>query len=225
MFLRALGENGKPTRGRNWRRIGAGFAAGLGVLAIAACGGDNERQDVDEPEADFPVEVVTANFPNRQRLAETTELRLGVKNTGNETIPDLAVTIFIEDGADGSFSIRLDDPALANPNRPVWVLEDKYPRLAGEARTLGSSPAEVAATNTFAFGALDPGDRREMIWKVTPVRGGTYTVNYEVAAGLHGKAKAVTGDGSQPRGEFVVTISTKPPQATVNDEGKVQIEQ
>jgi hypothetical protein len=225
MLLRALGENGKTTRRRRWRRIGAKFATGLGVLTLAACGGGGERQDADEPEGEFPVDVVTANFPNRQRLAEVTDLRLGVRNTGDETIPDLAVTIFIEDGADGPFSIRLEDPALANPNRPVWVLEDKYPRLAGEGRPLGSSPAEIAATNTFAFGSLDPGDRREMIWRVTPVRGGTYTVNYEIAAGLHGKAQAVTADGSQPSGEFVVTISTKPPQARVNDEGKVEIEQ
>jgi hypothetical protein len=35
----------------------------------------------------------------------------------------------------------------------------------------------------------------------------------------------VTADGSEPGGKFVVTISTKPPQARVNDEGKVEIEQ
>jgi hypothetical protein len=207
------------------RRVGATIAAvGLGALLLSACGGGGERQDANEPEAEFPLEVATAKFPNRQRLAETTDLRLGVENTGDETIPDLAVTIFIEDGAQGSFSIRLDQPGLANPNRPVWVLEDKYPRLAGEPRPAGSSPADVAATNTYAFGALEPGDTREMIWKVTPVRGGTYTVNYEIAAGLHGKAQAVTADGP-PRGKFVVTISTKPPKATVNDAGKVEIEE
>ncbi len=197
---------------------------GIGVLLLSACGGGGERQDASEPEAEFAVEVTTAKFPNRQRLAETTDLRLGVENTGDETIPDLAVTIFLEDGAQGSFSIRLDQPGLANPNRPVWVLEDKYPRLAGEGRPAGSSPADVAATNTYAFGALEPGDTREMIWRVTPVRGGTYTVNYEIAAGLHGRAEAVTADGP-PRGKFVVTIATKPPKATVDDAGKVEIEE
>jgi hypothetical protein len=208
------------------RRVGATIAAvGLGALLLSACGGGGERQDANEPEAEFPLEVATAKFPNRQRLAETTDLRLGVENTGDETIPDLAVTIFIEDGGQGSFDIRLDQPGLANPNRPVWVLEDKYPRLAGESRPPGSSPADIAASNTFAFGPLEGGAEREMIWKVTPVRGGTYTVNYEVAAGLFGKAKAVTADGSKPSGKFLVTISTKPPQARVNDKGKVEIEQ
>ncbi|MGH2994669.1 MAG: hypothetical protein ACRDL1_14200 [Solirubrobacterales bacterium] len=205
------------------RRAGATIAAGIGALLLAACGGGGERQDANEPEADFPIEVTTAKFPNRQRLAETTDLRLEVENTGEETIPDLAVTIFVEDGAQGSFSIRLDQPGLANPNRPVWVLEDKYPRLAGEPRPPGSSPADTAATNTYAFGALEPGDTREMIWRVTPVRGGTYTVNYEIAAGLHGSAEAVTADGP-PSGKFVVTIATKAPKATVNDAGKVEIQ-
>ena len=61
-------------------------------------------------------------------------------------------------------------------------------------------------------------------WRVTPVRGGTYTVHYELAAGLTGKAKATTADGSPAEGSFVVTISTKPPQATVSPSGKVEIE-
>jgi hypothetical protein len=208
------------------------LATAISALVLAACG-SGERQDEDEPEGEFPVEVTTAQFPNRQRLAETTDLRLAVENTGTEQIPDLAVTIFVDDGGgavssgasgQGSFSVRSDQPGLANPSRPVWILENKYPRLAGEGEPLGSSPAATAHTNTFAFGAMAPGDTREMIWRVTPVRGGTYTVNYEIAAGLQGKAVAVTADGSPAEGKFVVTISTKPPKATVDDEGNVVIE-
>jgi hypothetical protein len=210
---------------RRWRRNGGRLATTVAVLALAACGGGGERQDADEPEGEFPLEIVSAKFPNRQRLAETTDLRLGVRNTGEETIPELAVTISTDGNPAAPFSIRLDQPDLANPNRPVWILEDKYPRLAGESRPLGSSPAEVAASNTFAFGPLDPGDSREMIWRVTPVRGGTYTVSYEMAAGLTGKAEAVTAEGGQPNGKFVVTISTKPPQATVDEQGGVEIKQ
>ena len=50
---------------------------------------------------------------------------------------------------------------------------------------------------------------------------GTYTVHYQVAAGLQGKAKAVTADGSPVKGEFAVTISSKPPQTCVNGKGDV----
>jgi hypothetical protein len=60
-----------------------------------------------------------------------------------------------------------------------------------------------------------------MVWNVTPVQPGTYTVHYQVAAGLQGKANAVTGDGSLPEGEFVVRISSAPPQTRVDDSGKV----
>jgi hypothetical protein len=56
---------------------------------------------------------------------------------------------------------------------------------------------------------------------VTPVEARTTTVHYEIAAGLHGKAKAVTADGSPVEGEFVVTITDKPPKTCVNDAGKV----
>lgn len=197
---------------------------GLAVAVLAGCGGsDAEPRDAAEPSGEFPVEVTSSKFPNRQRLAETTELVLGVENTGQEAIPELAVTIFVDDGADGAFSIRLDNPELANPNRPVWILENKYPRLAGEPAPEGSSPGTVAQTNTFGFGELPPGERLEMIWRVTPVRAGTYTLNYELAAGLHGNAEAVTSDGSQPRGKFVVTITDKPPKARVNNQGKVEI--
>ena len=60
---------------------------------------------------------------------------------------------------------------------------------------------------------------------MTPVKAGTYTVHYEIAAGLDGKAKAVTADGEGPvEGEFVVTISSKPPRASVDGAGNVVIE-
>lgn len=231
---RALGETGKNAAGRRHRSsFGAAVTTAIAALALSACGGGGERQDSDEPEGDFPVEVSAAQFPTRQRLAETADLKLAVENTGSEQIPELALTIFVDEGTgavssgaggQGSFSVRSDQPGLANPSRPVWILENKYPRIEGEAEPLGSSPATTAQTNTFAFGALAPGETREMIWRVTPVRGGTYTLNYEIAAGLQGKAEAVTADGTSPEGKFVVTISTKPPQASVDDQGNVVIE-
>jgi hypothetical protein len=191
-------------------------------LGLTACGGDSESQEESEPTGEFPTEVVESKFQPRQRLAQTTNLELGVENTGQEIIPNVAVTIFTDDGADGSFSIRIDNPTLANPNRPVWILENKYPRIVGDPAPEGSSPGTVAQTNTFGFGELQPGDRLDMVWKLTPVKAGTYTVNYEVSAGLFGNAKAVTSDGTQPKGKFVVTITDKPPKARVTGSGRVE---
>lgn len=196
----------------------------LAALALAGCG-DGERQDAGEPEGEFPVEITTAKFPSEQRLGETTDFVLEVENVGEETIPNLAVTINLDEGnADSSFSIRDDQPGLANPNRPVWILESKYPQIAGEPRPLGLSGGETAQTNTFAFGSLEAGESREMIWRVTAVRAGTHTVNYIVSAGLFGKAVAVTDGGGEPSGEIVATVTDEPPKTRVNGKGDVVLE-
>ncbi len=53
------------------------------------------------------------------------------------------------------------------------------------------------------------------------MQAGSYTLSYIVEAGLDGKANAVTSTGDEVKGEFVVKISDVPPQARVNDAGKV----
>jgi hypothetical protein len=213
------------------KRVGIGLAAALLAVGVASCGG-GERQDADEPEGDFPVQIVSANFPSKQKLAQNTNLTLSVANTGDQAIPDLAITIFTssdasttESGssgslpeAQGSFSVRSEQEGLAIPFRPVWILESGFPKLAGQTASAG---AEAAQTDTFSFGSLAANQTREMVWNVTPVQAGTYTVHYRVAAGLQGKAKAVTADGSVPEGEFVVRISSAPPQTRVDNAGRV----
>jgi hypothetical protein len=238
-----LEENGFTTLLLRVRgRLGMGLLLALCSIGIFACGG--ERQDEDEPEGEFPVEVVNASFASKQRLAQTSDLTMTVANTGEETIPDLAITIWTDaqeapgaeaDGTEttgtqttateesgpvaaGSFSVISSQPDLAIPSRPVWILEQGYPKLAGQTASAG---AEAAQTDTFSFGPLDPNESREIVWRVTPVQPGTYTVHYRIAAGLQGKAVAVTGDGSVPEGEFVVVISDVPPQTRVNDAGEV----
>ena len=197
------------------------------IATLAAAGtlidcGSSDPQTANEPEGKYEVEVTTSKFPTRQRLAETSDLVLGVENTGEETVPELAFTIFIDEGlADGSFKIRSEQPGLADPNRSVWILEDKYPRVSGEPPAKGLSGGLRAQTNTFGFGPLEPGETRDVVWRLTPVQPGTYTLHYEVAAGLDGRAKAVTESGGDVKGEFVVTISDKPPKTRVNDAGKV----
>jgi hypothetical protein len=210
------------------------------VSLATACGDDSARQDADEPTGDFPVEVVDATFPTDQRLAETSYLRLAFENAGEETIPELAVTIWTGDEmANGSFSIQSEQPGLADPSRPVWTLENDYPKCIdsdktppcipdestlADIRKAGPAGAVAAQTNTYSFGSLAPGEALEGIWQLTPIQSGTYTVHYQVAAGLTGNAKAVTEDGSPVEGDFVVTISDKPPRARVDDQGNVVIQ-
>jgi len=236
MFPRAVGEetatsaHPPPMFGGPRARVASLAAIAILASGASACGDDAERQDANEPSGEFPVEVASAKFPTEQRLAQTSDLSLEIENTGSEDVPELAVTIFTGDEpASGSFSVPSQQPGLADPNRPVWILENGFPKLAtSESEDLDEAPpggAEVAQTNTFAFGPLAPGDSKEIVWRLTPVQAGTYTVHYELAAGLTGKARAVTDDGSPVEGEFVVTITDKPPRARVNDAGEVEISQ
>jgi hypothetical protein len=66
---------------------------------------------------------------------------------------------------------------------------------------------------------MSPGETKTFTWKLTAVKAGTYTVDYRVAPGLAGKARAAGGTHS--RGSFRVTISDKPVPAHVGDDGQV----
>ena len=74
----------RPQRVRN--RLGIGLLVALSAAGISACGG-GERQDVNEPSGDFPVQIVSADFPSKQKLAENTNLTLSVANTGEQDDP------------------------------------------------------------------------------------------------------------------------------------------
>ena len=90
----------------------AGVLAGTLValsLAVGACGG-GDPQDENEPEGTYKVDVISASFPGRQRLAEETTLKITVQNKDDETIPNLGVTV------DGFYQRREDaDPGGSGP--------------------------------------------------------------------------------------------------------------
>jgi hypothetical protein len=181
-----------------------------GALAVAGCGG-GERQDADEPEGEFRVEVVGASFPAAQSIAEQASMKIRVQNSGSETAPNVAVTVETqprEKGAEASaFSQRVSDPRLADPNRPVWIVD--------EAPKGGTT----AYANTWTLGRLAPNQTKTFEWKLTAVEAGRYTIGYRVSPGLDGKAKLA--EGSKASGRFSVTISDEPVPARVNDEGEV----
>src|SRR5688572_27343748 len=79
------------------KRVWVAFA--LAGLALAGCG--SERQDADEPEGEFTLEVVEATFPERQTTAQHAVMRIAVRNTYDRDLPNLAVTIATEGGGAG----------------------------------------------------------------------------------------------------------------------------
>jgi hypothetical protein len=189
---------------------------------VAACGGGESSSDGGEADASYPVKIVTAEFPAKQRLGETTLLRLGIRNTGREAVPALTVTISVggEEGRNSALPFGYRDPqeGLAQPDRPVWALSAGYPKLNGSGERAG---AETSSPKTFAFGPLKPNATAEAVWKLSAVRTGRYELLYGVGAGLGGEAKAETRPGTAAGGSFVAQITEKTPDVEVKDNGEV----
>lgn len=198
----------------------AGVATVLAV-AVGACGGESSS-DANEPAGKYPVKVVSADFPARQVLGQTSLLRLGIRNTGHRTVPALAVSVSIA-GREGQastlpFAIRDPQPELAQPDRPVWVLALRYPKFAGSSEPGG---AGTSNPKTFDFGELKPGATANVVWKLSAVRTGGYVIRFVVDAGLGGQAKAVTAGGSEPGGSIAARIVSATPDKVVTDSGEV----
>jgi hypothetical protein len=210
----------EPARrtGYRWyvrRALRARSVATLCLLAIAGCGG-GERQDENEREGNFPVEVVEAKFPENQKLAKSSDLVVTVRNAGKETIPNIAMTV-------NGFDERKTDPDLADPNRPVFALNGVQVEIAGfpEAKDAAPRGCDTAYVNTWACGPLRPNQQKTFRWSVTAVQAGDFKVSWRVAAGLDGNAKAVAmGGGPAPRGSFSGKVSDAAPDVRVADDGK-----
>jgi hypothetical protein len=213
-----------------WRLRSWASIAGVAVcLAIAACG-SGARQDAHEPSGTFKVSIASASFPAAQTISEHTHFVISVRNAG-ATIPDLAVTIcnatcaYPASPGEGSsaeaFAADLNEQNLANPSRPVWIV-DQAPGACGYSCKSGSLGAAVTAySNTWALGSLKPGATATFDWKVTAVAPGRHIVAWQIAADLNGRAKAVLANGSRPAGSFAVTIASAPTQSYVNNNGQI----
>ena len=116
---------------------------GATALVAAGCGGGS-GQDEDEPKGDFPVEVVSASFPQEQKLAKDSKMEIVVRNAGSKEIPVISVTVECpgqKDKADqndrsagsggspsgagsqgGGFNYRSTFPGVADPSRPQFVV-------------------------------------------------------------------------------------------------------
>jgi hypothetical protein len=196
------------------------------ALAVSGCGGgaSGDRQDKDEPSGKFPVEVSEANFPTNQKLAESSTMRIVVRNAGDREIPNVAVTVQCDDekdGGNGSFDRQISGTDVADKNRPNFVVD----RIPGPDRPPGNEhldPLErsTAYVNTYTLGKLAPNKEADFEWKVTAVHAGPFRVCYRVAAGLDGKAVA-TQEGGQPlEGEFSGDVSNAAPKTGIADDGK-----
>ena len=199
-------------------------------MAVSACG-SSQTQASSEPKGNFQIAVDKASFPASQTLSQHSHLVITVRNSGTKTIPDVAVTIcnvscaYPAPKGEGSsataFGANINQPYLANPSRPLWVV-DQGPGACGYSCQGGGAGAGVTAySNTWALGKLAAGHTVRFDWAVTAVQAGRHKVAWEVAAGLNGKAKAVVNGGGMPHGTFSVNVSQKPAETYVNNDGQI----
>jgi hypothetical protein len=214
-----------------WSSRTCGIIAGVGAtLALSACGG-GANQAASEPSGKFPVTIGTARFPTSQKLSQHTHLVISVHNSGRKAIPDVAVTICNvtcgypapkgEGSSSQAFAADINQSYLANPSRPLWVVERGPGACSFSCHNGGQGGAVTAYSNTWALGRLAPGHTARFDWAVTAVQAGKHVLAWEVAAGLNGKAKAVLTNGSPPHGTFAVHVSRAPAQSYVDNNGQI----
>jgi hypothetical protein len=215
-----LGGHARQVSRHRHRAAVAAVLTALLALSLAACGGSSS--DANEAEGNYRVKVTDATFPTEQHLGQTYLLDLGIRNTGDKTIPALTVNVSIKgkegEGSTLPFGIRDPQPELAQPDRPVWVLAAHYPKFVGSSASGG---AETSNPKTFDFGPLKKNASADVVWKLSAVKPGNYTLVYAVEAGLSDTTKAETGGGAAPGGSFTVKISSAERNTEVNDSGEV----
>jgi hypothetical protein len=214
---------------------------------VAAGCGSGDRQDKDEAKGDFPVEVVSTEFPKEQKLAKDSKMEIVVRNAGSEEIPVISVTVECpgqnvdesnrSGGSGGSpsgsgsqgggFNYRTTFPGVADPARPQFVVNTiptRTPRNYDRGR-LDPLERSSAYVSTFPLGKLAPNREATFTWDVTAVRSGPYKICWRVNAGLDGKAKAKAFQGTPIAGEFTGTVSDAAPDARIADDGHTVIEE
>ncbi|MEI7625186.1 MAG: hypothetical protein WCK06_03475 [Actinomycetota bacterium] len=182
------------------------------ALGVSACGGTTS-QDASEEASSYPVEITKVSFPPRQDLAQPTFFTIVVRNSGEQSIPNIAVTILNADtktqGVAEAFGYSTQQDGVADRSRPLFVI-DQQP-----------TAGQTAYVNTWAMGELAPGASQTFTWKVTATRAGVFAIKYQVAPDLNGKAKAKLADGGVAQGTVTVRVLKAAPNTTVGPDGEV----
>ncbi len=181
------------TRARATLRSSA--VAATAALAVAGCGG--ERRDAGVADRTYTVTVERASFPLRQRLARRNSLVLRVRNAGDETIPNLVVTL-------RGFTDRKGGARNADPTRDLWIV-DSAPAGAG-----------TAFEDRWSAGPLEPGRTQTLRWDVTPVVAGRHVVTYAIAPTTSGPARVQLAGGGEAQRSLTVRVTDKPATSRVD---------
>jgi hypothetical protein len=218
------------------------IAGATAALAAVGCGGASSGGSASGRShtattaggQSYTVSVPAASFAAKQSLAATERFVIAVRNSGSRALPNVAVTICNttcsykarrgEGTTAQAFSYDIANaPNLANPSRPIWIVQRAPGVCSYSCHNLGPGAAVTAYSNTWALGRLAPGHTARFVWTVTPVKAGRFVVAWEVAAALSGHNRAVLASGRPAGGKLTVNVSTKPPQYVVAPDGKVTV--
>jgi hypothetical protein len=212
------------------RRHCAGIAVIAAAVALASCGTTAPRPAADVS-GTFEVTVTQASFPASQRLSEHTHMVIAVRNAGARTIPNIAATVCNvtcaypappgQGTSAAAFAAGINDPSVGNPSRPTWVVDSAPGPCQSSCNAGGPGSGVTAYSNTWALGALAPGQTKVFDWAVTAVDPGKHVVAWVVAGALSGSARAVLMAGAAAHGTFTVEVHSKPAQSYVSDSGQV----
>jgi len=185
----------------------------LAALFAVGCGASADGPGANKVTADgsYTVDIPSASFPKLQRLDRNSAMKVAVRNTGDRTIPNVAMSVSTDNEGTSAPAFAKRDPqrGLAEPYQPVWIVD------------VGPINGDTAMANTATLGPLEPGATKTFIWQVHPVRTGDFTLRWKVsAATLGGEVQFASGEPAQ--GEFAVTIDGQPAKATVKPNGRVK---
>lgn len=209
-------------RAHAWTRGLSGAVVITAGLSLAGCGA-TQRPARTQASTAYPVQIVAARFPARQRLAEQTRLTIAVRNAGRRALPDVAVTITNPRYGTSvqPFATYLHMPNLEGHSRAAWVVDRPPGPCRFSCRAGGPGGAATPETHTWTLGRLAPGATARFEWAVTAVMAGRFRVRYAVGAELGARPSAVLADGRVASGTFDVQISSAPEHETVSDSGAI----
>jgi hypothetical protein len=194
----------------------------LAGALIGGCGSGSAGSSAPRSTAgaDPQLEIVRASFPAHQAIARPVHLEIEVRNAGNAPLADIALAVH-------SFYYRSSYPKLADPSRPVWIVDEgpgAKPALPVATVPFDSPGGDVSDDRSvWIAGPLGAGQTRTLSWRLTPVLSGARTIAYALFAGRPGSA-GLSAQGAPLRGSISVQIAPAPPTRYVNPEtGAVEV--
>jgi hypothetical protein len=179
---------------------------GLGVAmaaTVAGCG--SVASAPDEPAAKaVQLEVSPARFSTQHQVTgDEVELRLTVRNTGDNPAPNLIVSLF---GLEDRTEVQPGDP-----NRLRTTPDDLPDSItrAGWFIDSGTGRTPLAQGDNWTGGTLAPGRTKTMRWLLNAQTVGKHSIRYKVSSGLtNNEAHATSGTGLA--GSISAEISDRP---------------